>query len=631
MRFLFFIALAALCYCCTPVTKNKYADPELIKISSLKDRRETDSLVVYLIDKNPHYRAEAAMALASVQDTAASLQLGSTLLEDPYLQARINSAFALGQTGGYASVNGLIPALSDTSSAVVFEVLQALGKVVTTTDLTSLVNFPATDSLMHQGQIWGFYFAGMRGVTNKEMIARAEIYLSSTYSDNTRLGAAHFFNRASNLNKIPAEILTQTALVDNNPEVRMAALSSLRKVDFHLISEAMRKILMNEPDYRVRVNAARVVAAKADLKNEDLVLKALRDSNEHVAIAAAEALKADFSLQEDLLKLTRNSKSARVQYTLYKKMISYNTELSNEIKNLYQSASSNYQRAGLLSALSEDLSSYDFLFDEINNSSIPVIKTTAAQSLISINRNPNFTADMKVDFAKRYQSAMMSGDMGVIAIIATALADSVLNYKEVINDYSFLYEVRKKLVLPRDFEALQPLENAIAHFEGNKKSNPQNEYNHPIDWDIIKLISKDQKVVIKTTQGEIVLKLLVDEAPGSVANFVSLLNKNYFDNKFVHRVVPNFVIQTGCNRGDGFGSEDYSIRSEFSLRRYREGSVGMASAGKDTEGTQWFITHSSTPHLDGRYTIFATVESGMEVVHKIQVGDQILSARLSNN
>jgi cyclophilin family peptidyl-prolyl cis-trans isomerase len=87
------------------------------------------------------------------------------------------------------------------------------------------------------------------------------------------------------------------------------------------------------------------------------------------------------------------------------------------------------------------------------------------------------------------------------------------------------------------------------------------------------------------------------------------------------------VVQTGCSRGDGYGSEDYSLRSEFSLTRYREGAVGMASAGKDTEGTQWFISHSPTPHLDGRYTIFAQVVEGMDVVRNIAVGDKILSVR----
>jgi cyclophilin family peptidyl-prolyl cis-trans isomerase len=95
--------------------------------------------------------------------------------------------------------------------------------------------------------------------------------------------------------------------------------------------------------------------------------------------------------------------------------------------------------------------------------------------------------------------------------------------------------------------------------------------------------------------------------------------------------VPNFVAQGGCHRGDGYGGEDYSIRSEFSYAKFKEGAVGMASAGKDTEGTQWFITHSPAPHLDGRYTVFAHVIKGMEIVHQLDVGDQILSVELINN
>jgi cyclophilin family peptidyl-prolyl cis-trans isomerase len=133
---------------------------------------------------------------------------------------------------------------------------------------------------------------------------------------------------------------------------------------------------------------------------------------------------------------------------------------------------------------------------------------------------------------------------------------------------------------------------------------------------------------MSTTKGEIVIRLFVEEAPGSVANFVSLVKRGYYNDKYFHRVVPNFVVQAGCNRGDGFGSEDYSIRSEFSGRRYSTGSLGMASAGKDTEGTQWFITHSPTPHLDGSYSILGEVVTGMDVVHKLEVGDKILKVEL---
>jgi cyclophilin family peptidyl-prolyl cis-trans isomerase len=248
---------------------------------------------------------------------------------------------------------------------------------------------------------------------------------------------------------------------------------------------------------------------------------------------------------------------------------------------------------------------------------------------MAVNTNHSFNPSLTKQFAQIYIRAIATEDAAVIGIAAGALQDPKLGYKEVITDYSFLYEAKRKLSLPKDNEALQPLESAIAYFEGRKAADPvKNEFNHPIDWKLVKTIPKDQKVSIKTDKGEIVLRLFVEEAPGSVANFVQLINNKYFDSKNFHRVVPNFVIQGGCNRGDGWGSEDYSIRSEFTAPHYTEGSVGMASAGKDTEGTQWFITHSPTPHLDGRYSIFAVTESGMDVVHQIEVGDKIISVTL---
>ena len=201
----------------------------------------------------------------------------------------------------------------------------------------------------------------------------------------------------------------------------------------------------------------------------------------------------------------------------------------------------------------------------------------------------------------------------------------------MIKDFNFLKEARNKLSLPKDFESIVPLEAAIAYFEGRKIASPlTNEFNHPIPWSTVKKIPSDQKAIIKTSKGDITIRLFVDEAPGSVANFVTLASNKYYDGKFFHRVVPNFVVQGGCPRGDGWGSEAYSIRSEFSQRRYKTGSIGMASAGKDTEGTQWFITHSSTPHLEGRYTLFAEVVQGMDVVHQIEVGDTIISVEIIN-
>ncbi|OGF23158.1 MAG: peptidylprolyl isomerase [Candidatus Eisenbacteria bacterium RBG_19FT_COMBO_70_11] len=118
------------------------------------------------------------------------------------------------------------------------------------------------------------------------------------------------------------------------------------------------------------------------------------------------------------------------------------------------------------------------------------------------------------------------------------------------------------------------------------------------------------------------------EAPQTVKNFVRLARRGYFDGLAVHRVVPDFVIQDGDPTGTGSGGPGYTIRCEYNRLHYDEGMVGMALSGKDTGGSQWFITHSPQPHLDGRYTIFARVIRGMDVVHRVVQGDRVLRVEI---
>ncbi len=137
---------------------------------------------------------------------------------------------------------------------------------------------------------------------------------------------------------------------------------------------------------------------------------------------------------------------------------------------------------------------------------------------------------------------------------------------------------------------------------------------------------------IFTPKGEIIIELLAEYAPRTVANFIHLTNSRFYDGLTFHRVVPNFVIQGGCPRGDGWGGPGYTIREEINKLGFERGTIGMATSGKDTGGSQFFICHSRQPHLDGRYTAFGRVVSGMEVVNEITVGDviekvEILSSR----
>jgi cyclophilin family peptidyl-prolyl cis-trans isomerase/HEAT repeat protein len=138
-------------------------------------------------------------------------------------------------------------------------------------------------------------------------------------------------------------------------------------------------------------------------------------------------------------------------------------------------------------------------------------------------------------------------------------------------------------------------------------------------------MGKQISAVVTTDKGSFTIRLLPDEATLNVDNFIQLAKRGYFNGITVHRVVPNFVIQDGDPRGDGNGGPGYQIRCEINEVPYARGAVGMALSGKDTGGSQWFVTHSPQPHLDGGYTVFGNVISGMNTVDNIVRGDVIRS------
>jgi cyclophilin family peptidyl-prolyl cis-trans isomerase/HEAT repeat protein len=134
---------------------------------------------------------------------------------------------------------------------------------------------------------------------------------------------------------------------------------------------------------------------------------------------------------------------------------------------------------------------------------------------------------------------------------------------------------------------------------------------------------KTLNATINTIRGPIRLELFGTDAPITVWNFLSLARSGYYRNTRFHRVVPNFVAQDGDPRDDGNGGPGYAIRDEMNRRRYEGGAVGMALSGPDTGGSQYFITHSPQPHLDGHYTVFGRVVGGYAILDKIVQGDLI--------
>jgi len=143
--------------------------------------------------------------------------------------------------------------------------------------------------------------------------------------------------------------------------------------------------------------------------------------------------------------------------------------------------------------------------------------------------------------------------------------------------------------------------------------------------EIVQRTARPRTVEIKTSAGTLRLRLACPEAPMTCLNFLQLAAQGFYQGLTFHRVVPDFVVQAGDPRGDGFGGPGYSIRDEINLLRYDRGAVGMALAGADTGGSQFFITLAPQPHLDGGYTVFGHVVGGDEVLDRIVRGTVIES------
>ena len=140
---------------------------------------------------------------------------------------------------------------------------------------------------------------------------------------------------------------------------------------------------------------------------------------------------------------------------------------------------------------------------------------------------------------------------------------------------------------------------------------------------------------IETSKGTINITMFPDQAPITVANFANLARKGYYDGLKFHRVIANFMIQGGCPQGTGTGGPGYQFEDEFdsSLRHSAPGRLSMANAGAGTNGSQFFITHVATPHLDDAHTIFGEVvgPDDQAIVDAIAQGDQIVSVQLSGD
>ncbi|HRX01799.1 MAG TPA: peptidylprolyl isomerase [Anaerolineae bacterium] len=144
---------------------------------------------------------------------------------------------------------------------------------------------------------------------------------------------------------------------------------------------------------------------------------------------------------------------------------------------------------------------------------------------------------------------------------------------------------------------------------------------------------KNYAATIETNRGTIEIEFFALDAPITVNNFVFLANQRFYDGVTFHRVIPDFVIQGGDPTGTGRGGPGYKFADELrgNPHRHGTGTLSMANAGPNTNGSQFFITHSPQPHLDGRHTVFGKVTSGMDVVNAIQPGDVMTAVTITES
>ncbi len=624
----------------------------------MQDRRETDRLLGLFSSADAGERHLAIRAMASVQDSAAIDSLIRVLNTDPIINNRIWSAFALGQIGSATTLPWLIRSFgqqdtAEYNSPVHAAILEAIGKIGSVNELiqiASVKNYEVTDDWLLIGQIRAIYRFGLRGIYHIRATESALRYVkSAVYPSDVRRMAAAYLQRNVSVDLSSEKEMLKLVFTGESDVFVRSTLAVLigRMIDARQDTDFL-ELLRADTDYRVKVNGLRALATTEKPEMLETILLYLEDTNTHVRQSAAEALGSVGipSQAARLLEIGQKVEDPTVKALVLGSALKStppgyrNTvqAITDEITKALSSTNNVYHRTRFIQAMGNSVLNVETLKSLLSADNPPVVQTSVISAInqllnqydaLSGTRYAVPDNTVRKQIVDAMSAILNSKDAGAIAAACTVLKNKNLGARDYIELKPSIRQALRTLSLPKEVETKYELESLLDYLNDTITIRQKPTHNYPIDWLALSDITDSTRAVISTTKGQIVIKLYTTEAPGSVANFVSLSNKNFYDGKFIHRVVPNFVIQTGCPRGDGYGGLDYSIRSEFAYCYYDdEGYVGMASAGKDTEGTQWFITHSPTPHLDGRYTIFGKVVEGMDVVHRIEVGDLVQDVRL---
>ena len=645
---LFFYMLAA---CQHP---NKFHDARLQQLMAWQDERNGNQLLKFLEDEDPEFRAQAAIGLSYINDKQSILALLKRAEIDPEATVREAAFFSLGQLKG-DSVGSRITDLfsKEESENVKHAILIAASKCGQSEWLKQ--KGPELSKEYPAYYAEALFYLARRGDINYDF---KSLLIGLLKEDESCFYAASAIARSSILLNVADVKAIQEIIAkadDNELLPLYAALSKAGTKAFEILNSGYLSDTSQE-NYLLRLAILKAVKSFPADTAAIFYDRGLIDVNFHVREMAAEWCAGNDAIPtKRKIDVSLNEKYPRTKYYLLQSLIRFaekhvGDSISAEIKLQYKREKDPYTQGYQLKALAADFDNFEFIEEETFSSPAIIVREAGFEALLGIRSDKRFpdyamnwnksSANISLEqhFASVFRNAIETEDVAMISLAAAFLRDTTLpGYAKgtmpvPYEDISFMKKVIEKIHLPRDIEAFGELLKTIRLYEGKPTEGTQKpDFNNPIDWEIVERIPDDQEIEIVTSEGVIRLELWVNEAPGTVGQFVKLIKEGFYSDKRIHRVVPGFVIQDGCPRGDGYGSSEQTIRSEFSSRNYEPGTLGMASSGVDTESCQWFITHAPTPHLNGRYTAFGKVIEGMEVVHKLAVGAEVKEIRLVGN
>ena len=604
--------------------------PPLRAIAIAEDQRAWKNGVLkrFLSDTSAALRARAALAVGRLQDTT-SVPALLPLLADRSSGPRREAVFALGQIGWKGARENLERSLADSDPEVVDLAIEALGKLgdkAATAKVAGFLDSPRAEQRAHAAvALWR--------LADTSAVAP----LLARLGQKGEQDAAVRWRVVYALEKLPLPLriapAVQPLLHDPDPLVRAHAARTLGRVKSRASVGALVAALADSDD-AVVVNAMRSLQGIADSANTaqlPALFPLLHHPDPYVRVTAATALADSFAWGKASPAATANARTALANGLADADaatrgacaraiIMRYARRAPSAIRSL-QSDSSVFVRAAFLDGVRQlgDSSAAARLLPASLGASRPLLeRTTAAE--VAGQLGGKLHAVMLAPLLAMLRAGIADREILYVAACAGALADwgDSASVKLLAKAY-------KAHRLDAASDARDAIRDALVQLAGKAFADSVVRTNKvaakaPVYAKGFESAPRERGAVLHTTAGDIEWAFEAAVAPQTVRNFVTLARKSYFNGLVVHRVVPDFVIQDGDPTGTGSGGPGWTIRCEYNQLRYEAGMVGMALSGKDTGGSQWFITLSPQEHLNGRYTIFAHVVRGLDVARRITQG-----------